>query len=88
MEQENMMQSANKKYRGLIGLQMEGENKETYALTPYLVLYVQVKGTDETWITLKNSRLDFPLVLDDLTKEFERLIDKIESPAYEDEIGY
>lgn len=77
-----------KKYRGLIGLQMVGENLETYTLTPYLVLYVQMRGPDGNWIAIKSSRLDFPLVLEDLTTEFERLIDTIQNPSYEDEIAY
>ena len=82
---KNQVQLTNNKYRGLIGLQMEGENLKKYRLTPYLVLYIQIENTDGNWITLRNSRLEFPLTIDDLNKEFERLINKIEEPQYEDD---
>lgn len=83
------LQSANGKYQGLLGLQMEGGSKKSaYALTPYLVLYLQVKDMklNGVWVTLSSKRLKFPIYLQDLNKEFDSLIRSIEDPQYEDEI--
>lgn len=83
------LQSANGKYQGILGLQMEGGSKKSaYALTPYLVLYLQIKDQklDGAWITLSSKRLKFPIYLKELNQEFDFLIRSIEDPRYEDEI--
>lgn len=82
------LQSANGKYQGLLGLQMEGGKKSSaYALTPYLILYLQIKDRKlGAWITLSSKRLKFPIYLKELNEEFDSLIRSIEDPQYEDEI--
>ena len=83
------LQSANGKYRGILGLEMEGGRKSShYALTPFLILYLQIKDRmrDGQWITLSSKRMGFPLNLQQLNQEFDSLIRSIEDPRYEDEI--
>ena len=81
--------SANGKYRGILGLEMEGGKKSShYALTPFLILYLQIKDRmrDGLWVTLSSKRLKFPIYLQELNKEFDSLIRSIEDPRCEDEI--
>lgn len=81
--------SANGKYRGILGLEMEGGSKKSgYQLTPFLILYLQMKDRmrDGAWITLSSKRMGFPLNLQQLNQEFDSLIRSIEDPQYEDEI--
>lgn len=81
--------SANGKYRGILGLEMEGGSKKSgYQLIPFLILYLQIKDRmrDGAWITLSSKRMGFPLNLQQLNQEFDSLIRSIEDPQYEDEI--
>lgn len=81
--------SADGKYRGILGLQMEGGSKRSgYALTPYLILYLQVKDIklNGVWVVLSSKRMGFPISLKELNQEFNSLIRSIEDPQYEDEI--
>lgn len=83
------MELINGKYFSTIGLGFLSEIKqENYSLTPYLKLFIGIFSPDGEKIYLASKDIKLPSNLEEINKEFESLIFKIENPDYQDEIAY
>lgn len=83
------MELTNGKYFSTIGLDLLSEIKrENYSLTPYLKLFIGIFSPDGEKIYLGSKDVKLPTNLEEINREFESLIFKIENPDYQDEIAY
>ena len=83
------MEISNGKYSSLIGLGFDIKIKNNSQLiNPYLKLMIRIKSPSGEWVHLDSKDIQFPTTIEELTMEFESLIQRIEDPDYEDEIAY